>query len=86
MAAALTRPAWPCCGRRRWPASRPPAPWRHGRLLRGTRDGGAPPADERGALRLREALVVTLLLAGVALLVSRPSGASVAPACSQAWG
>ena len=39
--------------------------------LRGARDGHAPPADERGALRLREALGVTLLLAGVALLVSQ---------------
>lgn len=39
--------------------------------LHGARAGPVPPADERGALRLREALVVALLLAGVALLVSQ---------------
>lgn len=37
----------------------------------GAGDGRAPPVDERGALRLREALVVALLLAGVALLVAQ---------------
>ncbi len=38
---------------------------------RGARDGHAAPIDERGALRLREALVVALLLAGVAGVVSQ---------------
>lgn len=35
------------------------------------RDAQAPPIGERGALRLREALLVALLLAGVALLVGQ---------------
>ncbi len=39
--------------------------------VHGVRDGRAPLVDQRGALRLREALVVALLLAGVALLVSQ---------------
>jgi uncharacterized membrane protein (DUF4010 family) len=71
MAAALSRPGLALLW---WPALAGVAATGGAAVLwsvHGARDGGAPLVDQRGALRLREALVVALLLAGVALLVSQ---------------
>jgi uncharacterized membrane protein (DUF4010 family) len=75
LAVALSRPAlallwWPAlCGTAATLAVA--MAWMAGGSARGVAPASAPLLAERGALRLREALLVALLLAGVALLVGQ---------------